>query len=65
MGKCINHPDRETSFICQKHGICLCEECMHCIDPDIYCKFRPSCTIWFMTRKKKLDEPEKDVATAG
>jgi hypothetical protein len=38
---------------------------MHCIDPDIYCKFRPSCTIWFMTRKKKLDEPEKDVATAG
>lgn len=51
MGKCINHPDRETSYICMKHNIYLCEECLECKDPDIYCKFRPSCPIHFITKK--------------
>jgi len=51
MGKCINHPDRETSYICMKHNIYLCEECLECRDPDIYCKFRPSCPIYFITQK--------------
>jgi uncharacterized 2Fe-2S/4Fe-4S cluster protein (DUF4445 family) len=51
MGKCINHPDRETSYICMKHNIYLCEECLECRDPDIYCKFRPSCPIHFITEK--------------
>ena len=51
MGKCINHPDRETSYICMKHNIYLCEECLECRDPDIYCKFRPSCPIHFITKK--------------
>ena len=51
MGKCINHPDRETSYICMKHNIYLCEECLECRDPDIYCKFRSSCPIYFITKK--------------
>ncbi|MCD4677709.1 MAG: ASKHA domain-containing protein [Desulfobacula sp.] len=59
MGKCINHPDRETSYICMKHNIYLCEECLECRDPDIYCKFRPSCPIYFIT--KKGFESSKDV----
>jgi len=63
MGKCINHPDRETSYICMKHNIYLCEECLECRDPDIYCKFRPSCPIYFITKKgfesKKTDEEKK------
>ena len=59
MGKCINHPDRETSYICMKHNIYLCEECLECRDPDIYCKFRPSCPIYFITKKgfESSDEP--------
>lgn len=36
MGTCINHPDRETSYICMKHQIYLCEECLHCMDPNVY-----------------------------
>lgn len=57
MGKCINHPDRETSYLCMKHEIYLCEECLQCRDPNIYCKFRSSCPIWFMSRKRRgLDE---------
>jgi len=51
MATCINHPDRETNYICLKQNIYLCEECLGCSDPELYCKFRPSCIIWFMTRK--------------
>ncbi|WP_457554186.1 ASKHA domain-containing protein [Desulfobacula sp.] len=59
MGKCINHPDRETSYICLKHNIYLCEECLECRDPDIYCKFRPSCPIYFITKKGFDSEKKK------
>ena len=51
MGYCINHPDRETSYQCMKHEVYLCEECLECRDPDLYCKFRPSCPIYFLTKK--------------
>jgi hypothetical protein len=51
MGTCVNHPDRETSFICLKQNVYLCEECLACSDPELFCKFRPSCIIWFMTKK--------------
>ncbi len=57
MGKCIHHPDRETGYICLKHNIYLCEDCLECRDPDLYCKFRPSCPIYFIS-KKGFKEPE-------
>lgn len=53
MGNCTHHPDRETGFQCQKHGIFLCLDCLKCRDPEIYCKFRPACPIAFM---EKTDE---------
>ena len=53
MGTCINHPERETRYMCMKHNIYLCEECLQCRDPGLYCKFRESCPIWFMTKKKE------------
>lgn len=52
MGTCINHPERETSYLCMKHNVYLCDECLQCRDPELYCKFRESCAIWFMTKKK-------------
>ena len=51
MNVCINHPQRETSFRCAKHEIYLCEECLECRDPEIYCKHRTACPIFFMTKK--------------
>lgn len=43
----------------------MCDECLECRDPDIYCKFRASCPVWFMTKKiKGLDEEEKIVEEA-
>jgi len=57
---CVNHPDRETSYVCMKHEIYMCEECMECRDPEIYCKFRSSCPIDFITRRKgNLDGDDK------
>jgi uncharacterized 2Fe-2S/4Fe-4S cluster protein (DUF4445 family) len=53
MGKCSNHPDRETSFLCLKYNIYMCEECLKCRDPEIFCKFRSSCPIWFIEKRQK------------
>ena len=59
MGYCINHPEIETSYLCMKHNIYLCEQCLECRDPDIYCKFRPSCPIHFIS-KKGFDSDTQD-----
>ena len=55
MGKCVNHPDRETSFMCSKHGVYMCEECLECRDPNIYCKFRSACPIWFEHKRRERE----------
>lgn len=61
MGKCVNHPDRETSYICMKHQIYLCEDCLRCKDPKIFCKYRQSCPIWFMDKRQEgWDVEDKD-----
>ncbi len=57
MGKCSCHPEIESSYICMKHNVYLCEECLKCRDPELFCKFRSSCPVWFMDKKMKgLDE---------
>ncbi len=58
MGRCIHHPERETRFLCMKHNQYLCEECLKCRDPELYCKFRGSCPIWFMDKRRKGLDPE-------
>lgn len=50
MGKCQKHPERETEFVCLKHNQYKCQECMHCSDPKLYCKFRSACPIAFMEK---------------
>ncbi|QTA79356.1 4Fe-4S ferredoxin iron-sulfur binding domain-containing protein, DUF4445 [Desulfonema limicola] len=60
MGKCSCHPEIETSYICMKHNVYLCEECLKCRDPELFCKFRSSCPIWFIDKKMAgLDEDKK------
>ncbi|MCK4984122.1 MAG: hypothetical protein KAS40_01315 [Desulfobacterales bacterium] len=46
LARCVNHPHRKTAYECMKYQIGMCEDCLDCRDPDIYCKFRESCTIW-------------------
>lgn len=58
MGACVNHPEKETSYLCMKHNIYMCEKCIKCRDPEIHCKFRSSCPVWFMDKRggKSLDD---------
>ena len=59
MGKCVHHPDRETSFMCTKHDIYMCEVCLECRDPNIYCKFRSACPIWYEHKRKARQARQK------
>ncbi len=53
MGRCIHHPDIRTPYICLKYNIYLCEECLKCKDPDIYCKHRTACPVSFIDKENK------------
>ena len=62
MGMCRNHPDRETPYKCFKHDYYLCESCLRCSDPEMFCSFRSSCIIFFITEKDGTHlEDEKSV----
>jgi len=56
MGKCINHSDKETSYLCMKHNVYMCERCVRCRDPKIYCKFRPACVISFLQKEQAISQ---------
>ena len=64
MEKCHNHPDRQPSYVCSKYTTYMCEVCFKCRDPEIYCKFRTACPIWFVDKRKSglgEDEPLEEV----
>lgn len=65
MGRCTNHPEIETSYHCMKHDTYLCQECLKCRDPELYCKFRSSCPIYFMSAKGFDRRPPSEDATAA
>ena len=44
--RCINHPERDASWVCSKHSVAYCDECCRCPYPEGYCTFRPQCAIW-------------------
>ena len=52
MKTCEKHSDRRADYICMKYETAMCEQCLKCKDPELYCKHRQSCAIWFLTKKK-------------
>jgi len=48
--RCARHPEREGRYYCSKYGRYLCDECVSCADPKLYCKFRTQCIIWELER---------------
>ena len=62
MGVCINHPRRKTSYRCMKYELYLCQDCLHCCEPEIYCRHRTACAIHFMLKNSDLEaEPTTPV----
>ena len=43
---CYKHSDRTGKYYCAKYQRYLCEDCLACQDPTIYCKYRNMCFIW-------------------
>jgi len=64
MGKCTRHPEKDTRFQCLKHGVWLCDECLSCRDPELYCKHRSACPIWFIEKRRRRQEKEEQAAAA-
>lgn len=64
MGKCTCHPEKETRFQCLKHGVWLCDECLKCRDPELYCKHRSACPIWFIEKRQRRLQKEQAAAAA-
>jgi hypothetical protein len=51
-----------------KHDIAMCEECATCRDPELYCKHRTACPIWFEYKERIKEERragEQDRAVSG
>jgi hypothetical protein len=65
MSRCHHHPDRETHFYCSKYQIYLCEACLKCRDPQLYCKFRSACPIWFLSKTSEKWDDEDQAAATG
>ncbi|MFW6415107.1 MAG: ASKHA domain-containing protein [Thermodesulfobacteriota bacterium] len=63
MPACINHPERETNFVCMKHNLPMCEECLECKDPNLYCKYRSACPIWFFHKEKEREQRQQEAGT--
>lgn len=61
MGRCIKHPDRDTSYLCSKHQIYICESCLRCRDPGAHCKYRSSCVIRAMEKEEKEEEKNSNL----
>ena len=52
MTCCDNSEDTGGLYTCEKHQITMCEDCLKCRDPELYCKFRPSCMIHFLEKER-------------
>jgi len=40
----------------------MCEECLGCRDPELYCKNRSACPIWFIEKRRKRLQKEEQAA---
>ncbi|MCF8069819.1 MAG: hypothetical protein K9L30_14660 [Desulfobacterales bacterium] len=58
METCETNSDSDTGYLCMKHHIWIPNDNIHCHDPELYCKYRTSCLIWFMDKRNGhgLDE---------
>ncbi len=62
---CSKHPDREGVHYCAKYNRYLCEECLACQDPTLYCKHRQMCMIWELVKQRKHDAKNGTRATSN
>ncbi len=47
-----------------KYQIYMCEKCLQCRDPEIYCKFRTSCPIYFISKSSERENASMAQSTS-
>lgn len=55
---CCPHDAEIQQYKCEKHQTMMCGACLKCKDPELYCKFRPSCMIHFIEKERKNGQKE-------
>lgn len=55
MNSCTNHPDAKGVYHCEKYDIYLCEKCIKCRDPELYCKHRTACAVHFLEKEARRE----------
>jgi hypothetical protein len=45
-------PGRQT-YQCLKYQTEMCDACLKCKDPELYCKYRSACLIHFMGKEQR------------
>ena len=53
MSCCEQDNSNRPHYKCEKHQIMMCDACLRCKDPELYCKFRPSCMIHFIEKERR------------
>ena len=56
MAECSCDSRIDSRYLCMKYNEYVCSDGPACRDPQLYCKHRPACTIWFMTKRRKGQE---------
>lgn len=46
-------PDGNVSYLCMKYNRPQQGDLLACQDPELYCKFRPSCLIHYMEKRNR------------
>ena len=61
---CCDHVAQDGAiYKCEKHQRIMCAACLECKDPELYCKFRPSCMIHFIEKERRKEN--KKTATSA
>ncbi|MDR3089627.1 MAG: hypothetical protein LBU39_07415 [Desulfobulbaceae bacterium] len=55
MNSCSRHPNRPATQYCQKNDRYLCDECLRCPNPMLYCIHRVACVIWYLERERRRE----------
>lgn len=53
MGNNKNSSEEKTPYFCAKHKRYISGDCIKCVDPELYCKFRSACIVRFLEKEQK------------
>ena len=60
MTTCCDNAEAGTArYRCEKHCLEMCNACLKCKDPDLYCKFRSACMIQFLEKERSAGRRQK------